>query len=67
MVEVYPSLWNRSFPRENRNRDQHDAFTVAAWMRQADGDGSLTRYLNPPLDANEKNIAEIEGWILGVV
>ena len=25
VVEVYPSLWSRSFPSEERNRDQHDA------------------------------------------
>ena len=67
MVEVYPSLWSRSFPREDRNRGQHDAFSLAAWMRRADGDGSLAAYLNPPLDLTEKKIAEIEGWILGAV
>jgi hypothetical protein len=67
VTEVYPSLWSRSFPREDRNRDQHDAFSVAAWMRRADGDGSLASYLNPPLDSTQRKIAEIEGWILGVV
>jgi hypothetical protein len=30
IVEVYPSLWNRGFPREERTSDQHDAYTVAA-------------------------------------
>lgn len=36
VVEVYPSLWNRSFPREGRTGDQHDAYSVAAWMRHTD-------------------------------
>jgi hypothetical protein len=36
-------------------------------MRRADGDGSLASYLNPPLDSTQRKIAEIEGWILGVV
>ena len=67
VVEVYPSLWSRSFPREDRNPHQHDAYSIAAWMRQADGEGSLTRYLNPALEPSERQIAEIEGWILGVV
>jgi hypothetical protein len=40
--KVYPSLWSRSFPREDRNQDQHDAYSVARWMRQADIDGSLS-------------------------
>jgi hypothetical protein len=33
VVEVYPSLWRHSFPRDGRTDDQHDAFAVAAWMR----------------------------------
>lgn len=66
VVEVYPSLWSRSFTREDRGRDQHDAYAVAAWMCQADGGGSLARYLDPCLDVSERKMAEIEGWILGV-
>lgn len=66
VVEVYPSLWSRSFPREDRTGDQHDAFSVAAWLRQADADGSLAEFLNPPLPPSERKVAEIEGWILGI-
>ena len=33
IAEVYPSLWNRGFPREGRTPDQHDAYSVAAWLR----------------------------------
>src|SRR5439155_18243386 len=32
IVEVYPSLWSRGFAREGRTDDQHDAYSVAAWI-----------------------------------
>lgn len=66
VVEVYPSLWSRLFPLEDRNPDQHDAYSVAAWMSQADSDGRLGKYLSPSLEPGERKVAEIEGWILGV-
>ena len=66
LAEVYPSLWNRSFSRESRDSDQHDAYSIAAWMRRADGDGSLSSFFNPNLEQGERKTAEIEGWILGV-
>lgn len=66
IAEVYPSLWSHSFDREGRSADQHDAYSVAAWIRRADFDGSLAGFLNPPLAAAELRVAEIEGWILGI-
>jgi hypothetical protein len=51
VVEVYPSLWRHNFPRDGRTADQHDAYSVAEWMRHADLDGNLAGFLNPPLDA----------------
>jgi hypothetical protein len=65
VVEVYPSLWSRNFAREERNGDQHDAYSAAAWMRGADLDGSLAAFLNPSLGTPERAVA-VEGWILGV-
>ena len=67
VAEVYPALWNRSFPREGRDCHQHDAYSIAAWMRLADKDGSLSNFANPPLEEEERKIADIEGWILGVL
>jgi hypothetical protein len=32
VVEVYPTLWSRSFANEGRTGDQHDAFSIAAWL-----------------------------------
>lgn len=66
VAEVYPSLWSRSFAREDRTADQHDAFAVAEWMRRADLDGSLSEFLAPSLTPEERVVAQVEGWILGI-
>jgi hypothetical protein len=66
IAEVYPSLWSRSFAREGRTADQHDAYSVAAWMCQADLDGSLESFFEPNLSPAERTVAQIEGWILGI-
>jgi hypothetical protein len=66
VAEVYPALWNRTFAREQRTPDQHDAYSVAAWMRRADLDGNLAAVFFPSLPPEEADKAQIEGWILGV-
>lgn len=66
VVEVYPRLWSQSFPREARTRDQHDAYTIAAWMQAAALEGILEAHFHPPLTPAERKVAEVEGWILGV-
>jgi len=66
ITEVYPALWNRSFERANRTVDQHDAYSVAAWLSQADKDGSLRAFLKPDLAPQDLMAARVEGWILGV-
>lgn len=66
VAEVYPALWSRTFPTEGRNEHQQDAFAIAKWMQGADGDGSLEKYFCPSIEAHERKMAEIEGWILGV-
>jgi hypothetical protein len=67
MVEVYPSLWSKRFPREGRTSDQHDAYVAAAWLRQTDMDGSLGAFLQPDMLPGEYHVARVEGWILGVM
>ena len=67
IVEIYPSLWNKSLPREGRTPDQHDAYVAAAWLRQVDLDGNLSRFLKPDMLPGEYHVARIEGWILGVM
>jgi hypothetical protein len=66
VAEVYPALWSRSFAREERTSDQHDAYSIAAWLYRADRDGRLGAFLNPPLTAPVRTMAQVEGWILGV-
>ncbi len=66
IAEVFPSVWRYGFEREGRSRDQHDAYSIAAWMRHADLDGSLHEFFNPNLSSTEREAARIEGWILGI-
>jgi hypothetical protein len=66
IAEVYPSLWSRDFVRENRDPDQHDAFSIAAWLSRADHGGDLVGILKPNLTPPERVVAQVEGWILGV-
>ena len=66
IAEVYPALWSRSFAREARSPDQHDAYSVAEWMRRADLDGTLSGYFDPFLSPAERKVAQVEGWILGI-
>lgn len=67
IAEVYPSLWSRSFPSAERSADQQDAFATAEWLRRADGNGRLIHFFSPELQLSERKVAEVEGWILGVV
>jgi hypothetical protein len=66
VAEVYPALWNREFDRADRTSDQHDAYTIAAWLSRVDRDGGLTALLKPDLTPPERTVARVEGWILGV-
>jgi len=66
IAEVYPALWSRGFARDGRTGDQHDAFSIAAWLAMADRDGSLAAFLQPRLNAPDRTVAQVEGWILGV-
>lgn len=67
IAEVYPSLWSRSFPMDGRTPDQHDAWSVAEWMRRTDRDGELAQYFMPNLSPEHQAAASIEGWILGLL
>src|SRR5262249_5454099 len=66
IAEVYPVLWSSSFANEGRTGDQHDAFSIAAWLSRADRDGRLAAFLNPDLTPSERTLAQAGGWILGV-
>lgn len=67
VAEVYPSILRHRFPRDGRNADQQDAYAVAEWLRTRDGAGLLEPYFAPGLTAQERRLATVEGWILGVL
>ncbi len=66
IAEAYPALWSRNFAVEDRTPDQHDAFSIAAWLSHADRNDRLAACLNPDLTPPERAVAQVEGWILGV-
>jgi hypothetical protein len=66
IAEVYPSLWSKTFPIEDRTPDQHDAYSAARWMQETDAAGKLSAYFHPPLSPPEQWEASVEGWILGI-
>jgi hypothetical protein len=66
IAEVYPALWSRSFPREERNSHQHDAYSVARWMQENAAAGNLPDNFQPHLQPAERTVALVEGWILGL-
>jgi len=66
VAEVYPRLWKGAYPPADRTPDQHDAYAVATWLREADQDGRLAAAFSPPLPPHQRAVAQVEGWILGV-
>lgn len=66
IAEVYPSLWSKGFPNQDRTPDQHDAFSVAHWMRQTDAVDALGISFRPQLSSTDRDQAMLEGWILGI-
>ncbi len=67
IVEVYPLLWSKSYSREDRTSDQHDAYVAAAWLRQVDQEGNFRKFLKPEMLPGEYHVAQVEGWMLGVM
>ena len=66
IAEAYPALCSRLFPIEKRNPHQHDAYSVARWMQESDANQTLSAYFHPELRPEERKLAQLEGWILGL-
>lgn len=66
VLEAYPAVYKKDYPAGDLSPDQHDAFSVAQWLRDADQDGRLAMALQPNLTSEEQRLAAVEGWILGV-
>ena len=43
-----------------------DACAIARWLKETDERGFLDGYFHPPLTDEERQVAELEGWILGI-
>ena len=66
IVEIYPSLVRNRYPKDGRTKDQQDAYAIARWLFELDTNGFLDRYFDPPLTAEQRQVADLEGWIFGV-
>jgi hypothetical protein len=66
IAEVYPAIFNSRYARNDRTGHEHDAWSIAMWLKDMDYRGILNRYFNPPLSSDECKQARIEGWILGI-
>lgn len=56
--------WPRSFLAVRRMANTRGA--IGCGGGAADGNGSLQNFLSPELTAEERALAKIEGWILGI-
>nr|WP_321526622.1 hypothetical protein [uncultured Cohaesibacter sp.] len=65
IAEAYPRLWSFSYPRKDRTPDQHDAYSVARWLQEADKSGELETAFTAPEPEPIAATGLVEGWILG--
>jgi hypothetical protein len=56
----------RNYPKEGRSPNEHDAYSVAAWLSENDRRGTLDYCFKPPLIQPDSRNARLAGWILGV-
>jgi len=66
IAEVYPAIFSKRYGRENRSPDEHDAYSTARWMSDMAERDALKEYFSPPLSDEERAVARLEGWILGI-
>jgi hypothetical protein len=65
--EIWPTVFRHRYPAESRSVDQQDAYSVCRWLNDMDSLGQLGRFFNPPLTDSEREVANLEGWILGIM
>lgn len=66
VAEVYPSIFHNRYRQSGLRDDALDAYAVAKWFKEMDASGFLSRYFDPPLTVDQKELSRMEGWILGV-
>lgn len=67
IAKVYPSIFRYRYPLQDRTADQQDAYAIARWLSEMDERGFLGRYFSPPLTDEERQVADLKGWILGIM
>lgn len=67
IAEVYPSIFRNRYQREGRTVHQQDADAITRWLTEIDERRFLERYFDPPLTDEERQVADLEGWILGIM
>jgi hypothetical protein len=66
VTEVRPARLKYRYTREGLERQEQEAFAIAAWLQDRDRLELLRPYFSPPLSEAEQKRAQLEGWILGV-
>jgi|TARA_B110000438_G_scaffold301256_1_gene355686 hypothetical protein len=68
ILEVYPRLFLENYKTDSWDvtQDERDARVVTNFLSDSDRSGHLEGLLTPDLADVANNLAEIEGWILGV-
>ena len=64
--EVYPALWMRRLERDGRGMNMPHTQRRRG-CNAPTRNGSLGSYFNSPLTPKEREVADVEGWILGLV
>lgn len=66
IAEVYPSIFRRRYSNRDENSHRWDAYATARWLLESHERGFLERYFHPSLTREERDMARLEGWILGI-
>lgn len=65
IAEVHPRLWSATYPKDYRTPAQHDAYSIARWLQEANHLGRLDVSFAPPEVEPVAATGLVEGWILG--
>lgn len=69
IVEAYATVCRAHvvMPERTWSDHQRDAYAIAAWLEESDRNDGLAHCYAPHLTANERQVADVEGWIIGVM
>ncbi len=66
IAEVHPPVFRRRYAGEQREEPAQGAYATARWMADMAARDALAACFEPPLTAMERDVASLEGWMLGV-